>query len=417
MVFIDGCRFAEPVLMASVVDPRIAARSPAVSSFHVDEDSSPVGRVLHLFQTTNLGGMEQVTFRVMPHLEARGFSFRIATPRPFGLAVGEVRRFDRDARDFPYRGRFGWRDFGALRKHVRELASACSHIWITGTSAAALAAVRGLPQPKILSHHYAHYEGNLPSLRWRAFYELMCRDLDVVTYPSIMTRDEAVAIAPWLSGRAQVVRNGVDVHYHDEATLRTRRINARRSLGLPQDAFIVGNAGWLIRRKRFDVFLQVAARVRSQIPDSQFIICGGGEEESALKRLASDLGLGDCVRFLGWSTDLTLHYQSWDALLFNTDFDTLPSTPMEAAAEGCIVVASQTYSGLGELIVHGRTGYLFPTHDLDSLTESLLAIRREPKRAAQMRQQAAKKLRSEFSLDVAANFFTKFFSNRMFLKN
>jgi glycosyltransferase involved in cell wall biosynthesis len=389
----------------------------AVSCFNVDEDPSPGGTVLHLFQTTNLGGMEQVTFRLMPRLAARGFSFRIATPRPFGLAVEEVRRFDRDARDFRYRGRFGWRDFGSFRKHVHELASACSHIWITGTSAAALAAVRGLPQRKILSHHYHHYEGKLPYLSWRAFYELTCRDIDVVTYPSIMTRDEAVDIAPWLSGRAQVVRNGVDVHYIDEATRRTRRINARRSLGLPQDAFIVGNAGWLIRRKRFDVFLQVAARVRSQMPDSQFIICGGGNEESALRRLASDLGLGDCVRFLGWSTDLTLHYQSWDALLFNTDFDTLPSTPMEAAAEGCIVVASQTYSGLGELIVHDQTGYLYPTHDLDSLTASLLAIRREPNRAEQIRHQAATKLRSEFSLDVAANFFTNFLSSGVSLKN
>jgi glycosyltransferase involved in cell wall biosynthesis len=380
--------------------------------FNVNEDSSPTGKVLHLFQSTNLGGMEQVTFRLMPRLTARGFAFRISTPRPFGLAVEEVRRFDHDVRDFPYRGQFGWRDFAAFRKHVCELASVCSHIWITGTSAAALAAVRGLPQPKILSHHYHHYEGNLSYLRWRAFYELTCRDLDVVTYPSIMTRDEAVKIAPWLSGRAQVVRNGIDVHYIDEATRRTRQINARRSLGLPQDAFIVGNAGWLIRRKRFDVFLQVAARVRSKMPDSQFIICGGGDEESALRRQASDLGIGDCVHFLGWSTDLTQHYQAWDALLFNTDFDTLPSTPMEAAAEGCIVVASQTYGGLGELIVHGRTGYLYPTHDLDSLTESLLTIRREPNRAEQIRHQAATKLRSEFSLDAAANFFTDFFSSR-----
>jgi glycosyltransferase involved in cell wall biosynthesis len=84
---------------------------------------------------------------------------------------------------------------------------------------------------------------------------------------------------------------------------------------------------------------------------------------------------------------------------------------MEAAAEGCIVVASQTYSGLGELIIHGRTGYLYPSHDLDSLAASLLAIRREPNRAEQIRHQAATKLRSEFSLDVAANFFTNFLSN------
>lgn len=365
--------------------------------------------VLHLMQCTNLGGMEQVTFRLMDRLAARGISFRIATPRPFGPGVEHVRRFDPKARDFPYRGRFGWRDFPAFRAHVRSLAAECGHIWVTGTSAAALAAIKGLSRPKLLSHHYHHFEGRWAWLRWRAFYELLCRDVDAVTYPTGFTYKEALRVAPWLSAKAHVVHNGVDVHCTDEATTHARRIEARRTLGLPENALVVGNAGWLVSRKRFDVFLHVAARVRARVPGAIFVICGGGVEEGSLRRLASDLGLGDSVRFMGWTVDLLPHYRSWDALLFNTDFDTMPSTPMEAAAEGCVLVMSQTYGGLGELVEHRRGGYLFPTHDVEALSESLLEVHADPALAERLRQVQARKLRSDFALGRAADFYADFF--------
>jgi glycosyltransferase involved in cell wall biosynthesis len=354
--------------------------------------------------------MEQVAFRLMDRLTASRFSFHIATPRPFGPGVGRVRAIDPQARDFPYRGRFGWRDFPALRAHVRDMSKTCSHIWVTGTSAAALAAIKGLRQPKLLSHHYHHFENVLSYPRWRAFYEVLCRDLDAITYPTRMTRDEAVRIAPWLASKAYVVPNGIEVHYTDEASRRDRRLAARQKLGLPESAFVVGNAGWLVRRKRFDVFLRTAARVYEHIPESRFVICGGGEEEGRLKQLAIDLGLEEVVRFVGWTGDLQEHYRSWDALLFNTDFDTLPSTPMEAAAEGCVVVASQAYGGLGEFIEHDRTGCLFATHNIDELARTLVELHISPTHAERLRRQAAIKLKSEFSLDGMAAFYADFFS-------
>ena len=83
---------------------------------------------------------------------------------------------------------------------------------------------------------------------------------------------------------------------------------------------------------------------------------------------------------------------------------------MEAAAEGCVVVASQTYGGLGELIEHGRTGYLFPIHDIDALARALLDLHLNPTLATRLRQQAASKLRSEFSLEAMTDFYADFFS-------
>ena len=365
--------------------------------------------VLHIMQCTNLGGMEQVAFRLMAELEAAGLRFRLATPMPFGPGAERARRFDRAMRDFPYRGRFGWRDFPAFRRHVRALAADCGHLWVTGTSAAGLAAILGLAQPKVLSHHYHHFEGRFAAWRWRGFYESLCRQLDAITYPTAFTRDEALSVAPWLKSRAVVVPNGFTVHCADETERLARRAAARRRLALPDDAFIVGNAGWLIRRKRFDVFLATAARVAAARPDALFVICGGGDQDAALKRQANDLGIADRVRFEGWVADLAPYYQAWDALLFNSDFDTLPSAPMEAASHGCVVVASLLYGGLGEFLRDGRNGYLLARHDEQVLAEALLSIAADPGHAKALRAEAIATLRRDFSHERATAFYRGFF--------
>jgi glycosyltransferase involved in cell wall biosynthesis len=246
-------------------------------------------------------------------------------------------------------------------------------------------------------------------VRWRAFYDLMCRQLDAITYPTAFTLNEALRVAPWLRGRARVVPNGYTIHYVGEADRLRRRAVARQLLDLPNDALVIGNAGWLIPRKRFDVFLRTAARVRERRPDAEFIICGGGPLEDDLKRLASELGLADCIRFTGWVRDLRPHYEAWDVLLFNSDFDTLPCAPMEAASQGCVTVASLIYGGLGEFIEHGRTGYMFAIHDAQALADAILRLAEEPDHALALRSAAVKKLASDYSNERATAFYRDFF--------
>lgn len=361
-------------------------------------------------QCTNLGGMEQVAFRVMDVLAFTDRTkFRIATPRPFGPGLDRLRAFDAQARDFAYRGRFGWRDFLAFRTHVWELAEECSHVWITGTSAAALAAVAGLQQPKILSHHYHHFEGRFAWARWRLFYELLCGQLDAITYPTAFTRDEAVRIAPWLSSRAHVVPNGYPLNYRNDADRLAARATARARLGLARDAFVVGNAGWLIARKRFDVFLRTAAALVTRMPNVSFVLCGRGPLEENLKSLAHDLGIADRVRFEGWVIDLADYYRAFDALLFNSDFDTLPCAPMEAASYGCPTVASVLYGGLGEFISHGRNGYLFASHDIEGMASALAALYEDAAHTASLRSALRITLETQFSPEAATRFYRMFF--------
>ncbi len=153
---------------------------------------------------------------------------------------------------------------------------------------------------------------------------------------------------------------------------------ARRELGIPKEAFVIGNAGWLIPRKAFDIFLQTAARVKNQIPEAIFVIAGDGPERGYLEKLAEELELTSQVLFIGWQKDLAPFYSALDLLLFNTNFDALGRTPVEALCYGIPVVASVTHGGLSEFIRHGQDGFLLDHHDPRALADEIIKLYSNP---------------------------------------
>ena len=367
--------------------------------------------VAAMLQCTNLGGMEKVAYNLFEKLQARGINFRISSPRPWGSGRNRVLGVDPDARAFDYRGKYGWRSFQTFRAHSYIQSKASDHVWVIGTCASCLRAARQAGLKTILSHHYHHFEGRWSRIKWTAFYLIFGAGLDVITYPTEFTRNEALRIAPWLRRKMKVVRNGFAVHYTTEARRLELRHKARTALGIPHDTFVVGNGGWLIPRKRFDVFLHTAQKIASCIPKSVFYICGGGPEEQRLRQLSRNLGISHRVCFTGWMQDLTPYYQAWDAVLFNSDFDALGATPLEAASHGCSCVASCRYGGLSEFLKDGETGFFMEDHNPERLADDLCELARNPSLALTLRQNAVARLEREFSDEAALKFYEDYFCN------
>ena len=362
--------------------------------------------VLHIMQCTELGGMEQAAYGLMDRMLKGGrIGFKVVTPQQFGLGRARLAPLDPDAADCEYRGRFGWRSQRRFRRLVSARATDCSAIWVTGASVASLTAVMRSPLPKILSHHHHHFEGRGSWWRWRAFYELFGHRLDAVVFPTAFTRDEAVSIAPWLKSRTHVIRNGVTL----QETLPSDRLAARRLLDLPERALIIGNGGWLIARKRFDIFLQVAARVKAVLPEAVFVICGDGPLRPELEEMATALGLADCVRFEGWTSDMTPYYKAFDIALFNSDHDAFGRTPLEAASHGAIVVASVLHGGLSEFIQHERNGFLWPRHEVGKMAEAIIRVG-SGDGAERIRQSAFASIRRDYDIARAAAEYAELFS-------
>ena len=137
---------------------------------------------------------------------------------------------------------------------------------------------------------------------------------------------------------------------------------------------MVGNAGWLIPRKRWDIFLAVAAEVHALLPDTVFLIAGDGPDRKFLEAKVLELGLQSCVRFMGWIPDMEAFYRALDVLLFNSDFDALGRTPAEAAAHGVPVVASVGFGGLKELFRSSEEALIIDNHDIGKLRDAVVNL-------------------------------------------
>jgi glycosyltransferase involved in cell wall biosynthesis len=331
--------------------------------------------VLNLIQCTELGGMEQATMRVLAGLQARGHTCTVVSTNPVG-ALGPLLASQRvPAVGVPFRGRGGWRSHPRLRAVVRSAAAKADAVLMTGPTVTGMLALRARDRRRqVLAVHY-HHTGVKRPLSWRGIYTLAMNRFGAITFPSDFIRHEAEALCPGLRRLALTVRNPLPLPaLADDASRRA----ARTALGLPAGAPVVGNAGWLIPRKRFDVFLRVAARVRAAVPEAVFVIAGDGPERAALEALARELGIGAAVRWLGWQRDLNPVYRALDVLLFNSDWDAFPTTPLEAMSHAVPVVASSIHGGLGETIADRRVGVLMRTHDEESLAEAAVALLRDP---------------------------------------
>lgn len=324
-------------------------------------------QILNIIQCTNLGGMEQASLRLMRGLRSHGHSCSVLSLNPLGDLGPLLVEADINADGLEYRGRGGWRSLPVLRKWLRE--SSADALMMTGHNLLAMQVLGDLARGhRLLAMHY-HHKGVKPGWQWRLIYETALRKFSAITFPSDFIRSEALAICPSIAAISHTVRNPLPIPA--DVPTREQKREARVKLGIPPDIKVVGNAGWLIERKRFDIFLHVAQQVAANQQDLLFVIAGDGVERERLKALAENLGLSDKVLWLGWQHDLSLFYLSLDVLLFNSDWDALGNTPLEAMSWGVPVVASVRNGGLSEIIAGAEHGFLFKEHDIEAMTNAV----------------------------------------------
>lgn len=324
-------------------------------------------QIVNIMQCTELGGMEQSAFRLMRGLQSRGHQCSVVSLTPLGKLGPYLEEASIPAIGLAYRGKLGWRSFPALRRTLKN--QNADALIMTGSNLLAMFALGRLAAGRrLLAMHFHH--GVRPAWQWQLFYRIASSRFDAISYPSDFLRTEAMDIAPFASSMYHTIRNPFAA---PDMPQETERQGARASLGLPRNLPLVGNAGWLIPRKRFDVFLNVAASVSKVMPAARFVIAGTGPEEERLKALAQELGIADKVIWLGWVEDMKSFYMSLDTLLFNSDWDAWGNTAVEAMAFGVPVVASVLNGGLREIISLPAYGTLLDVHDVKRLASGVLA--------------------------------------------
>ncbi len=169
-----------------------------------------------------------------------------------------------------------------------------------------------------------------------------------------------------------VVGNGVDT----EKFHRLDRREARQRLGLDQDAPVLVTVGALVERKGFHRVLECLPALRKRFPGLSYLMVGGtGPEEdwsARLRRLVLDLGLQDCVRFLGALAPEELHVplSAADVFVLATRNEGWANVILEAMACGLPVIATEA-GGNAEVVRSDQLGTLVPFGDSERLAQAI----------------------------------------------
>jgi glycosyltransferase EpsF len=140
-----------------------------------------------------------------------------------------------------------------------------------------------------------------------------------------------------VNGEVTVFNNAVDLNrfkLDDEA-----RKTIRKELGI-EDKLVIGHIGRFCYQKNHDFLIDIFNEVHKQNPNSVLILVGIGELTDAIKAKVSELGLKDCVKFLGVRTDVDKLYQAMDVFVLPSHYEGLPVVGVEAQASGLPCVFS-----------------------------------------------------------------------------
>jgi len=136
--------------------------------------------------------------------------------------------------------------------------------------------------------------------------------------------------------------------------------------------------GRLVEKKGHEYMIKALARLVARRQNILYVIAGVGPLRAGLESLSRKLGIEKHVRFMGAvnQDELLLLYRSAHVFALpsitadNGDQEGISATLMEAQASGLPVLATW-HSGIPELVVDGKSGFLVPERDVGALEDKL----------------------------------------------
>lgn len=336
------------------------------------------------------GGVERGTIDVAIALREAGWGSLVASDG--GPLVRELERAGVEHIPLPLHSKNPlviYRNVGRLSQIVAERGVHIVHARSRAPAWSAFAAADRTGSHFVTTFHGTYNLDGLPFKR---------------SYNAVMTRGERViAISRFISEHirdtygvggdaVRVIPRGIDMSRFDPLTVNANRmISLARAWRLPDGMPVVMLPGRLTRWKGQTVLIEALARLGRR--DLRCLLVGSDQGRvryrDELERLVKANGLDDVVHIVDHCNDMAAAYMLTDVVVSaSVDPEAFGRVSVEAQAMGRPVVATD-HGGSRETVVHGRTGWLVPPNDPDSLAraiDTVLALSAEERRRLAVRQ-------------------------------
>ena len=202
-------------------------------------------------------------------------------------------------------------------------------------------------------------------------------------------------------GMLEIVPNGIDLSRFDGADARREQ---RRKI------VVAMVAGLGARWKKHDVFVKAAVEVNKDLP-VEFRIYGHDPSEGGKKsanayidnchRVIADAGAQERFHWPGYVADPRQVMSEIDILAHSADHESFGRVLVEAMASKLPIVGVNG-GGVGEIVVHDKTGLLVPPDDHVAMARAIETLAVDPARRATLGEAGRERALASYSLEACA---------------
>lgn len=174
--------------------------------------------------------------------------------------------------------------------------------------------------------------------------------------------------------KIKVIYNGVDPQSFREPAIS--REKKRKSLGIPEGAFVLLNVGSMNSEQKGQKYLLGAL---AKIPKEEKVIVvfvGDGQLRNKFTMYAQGLGVSGVTFFLGNRNDIKELRHASDMFVFPSIWEGMPNALLDAMASGMPIIATPV-GGISEVIKDGESGIFVSPGDVSGLADAILRLKND----------------------------------------
>jgi glycosyltransferase involved in cell wall biosynthesis len=171
----------------------------------------------------------------------------------------------------------------------------------------------------------------------------------------------------------------------------------RRSLGIADDAPVIGTLTVLRPEKALDTLVEAASQLAQRFPGLKVLIAGAGREEERLRTLISAHRLEETVLLLGFRRNVSDVLAALDVAVCCSEREGSPLAVLESMAAARPIVATSV-GGIPQLVRDGREALLVPPRDPVALADALSRLLSDPGLRAELGHNARERQQLEFDI-------------------
>lgn len=199
---------------------------------------------------------------------------------------------------------------------------------------------------------------------------------------------------------------GVNTELFAEGSVTAEQVSSlRRSLEIPDEAFVLTQIAEMAPVKRHDHVLAALEQVRD--PRVILVLVGDGPLEPQLRERVTALGMTDRVRFAGYRRDIPTVLAASDALVLASEREGLARSVLEGMAAGLPIIGTDT-RGISDA-VGPEAGWIVPRDDITALAAAIAEAASNNTEAVRRGTLARERVCAEFALPRIINAYEELY--------